>query len=134
MRPVIIFTDPLAGCDRALRVMDSLGIEVKDTTPLLAVLEDLYKLERASTSLGLPIPPDTVPTAKEEITRRLNRSIRDVLGLERVNVKVVVGSLIDEAKVFIQENEPDIIVWGCNVSTELCRFINTVNIPSLLIK
>ncbi|MDQ7083326.1 MAG: hypothetical protein Q9N34_10600 [Aquificota bacterium] len=79
---------------------------------VLVVLEDLYKLEKASVSLGLPIPKDTVPEAKRRILDRIQNIWRHIGGPD-IGMEVVAGDLKEE--VFsgrLKDRRPDLIIWG----------------------
>ncbi len=78
---------------------------------ILVVLEDIYMLEKTSSSFGLPSSPDLVPKAKDKINRKL-----DVI-IEKNNIKLKIKEItvdkIDSAvSKFIREWNPKTVILG----------------------
>ncbi|HIQ30830.1 MAG TPA: hypothetical protein EYH49_01520 [Aquifex aeolicus] len=136
MKVALVLTDSSGECRKALewlaRYEEAFGADPE----VFIVLEDLYRLEDAGVSLGIPIPPGTVKSAKEEFQRRVINLWRRVKDDDdaKLSVETVAGVLREEVVSFTERSSPDILLWGCHPTAELCRVIESVNVPSLIIK
>ncbi len=136
MKITLILSDSSAECGKALERLNLYGSIMSASTDVFVVLEDIYRLEKASVSLGVPLPPDTLNSAKERIKGRIQSLWRRIKADEKaqVPVKVVAGELPEEVLRFAQEEKPDMILWGCPPTQVLCGIIDKINIPLLIIK
>ncbi len=128
-----MLTDSSTDCGKALERLKDMGEKLSTDVSVLVVLEDLYRLEKASVSLGLPIPKDTVPEAKRRVSDRLKTLWRHIDERD-VEIDVVVGDLKEEVVARVKDRKPEMILWGCAVTSSVCRIIDEVEIPSLIIK
>ena len=128
-----MLTDSSTDCGKALERLKDMGEKFSTDVSVLVVLEDLYRLEKASVSLGLPIPKDTVPEAKSRVRDRLKTLWRHIDERD-VEIDVVVGDLKEEVVARVKDRKPEMILWGCAVTSSVCRIIDEVEIPSLIIK
>ncbi len=133
MEVLLVLTDSSSDCGKALEMLREVGEKFSAGKKVLVVLEDLYRLEKASVSLGLPIPKDTLPEAKRRITDRI-RGIWRHLGGDEIHVEAVAGDLREEVLRKVNSEKVDMIIWGCEVNPSVCRAIDEVEIPSLIIK
>ena len=133
---VLILTDSSAECGKALEMLAKYEELFSANVSVFVVLEDVYKLESASVSLGVPLPPDTVKNAKNRAVDRVKHLWRHVKGDEeaQIDITTVAGELREEVVKFVEERKPDMIMWGCHPTPVLCRIIDEINIPSLIIK
>ncbi len=98
------------------------------------ILEDLYKLEKASVSLGFPLPPETVPQTKDKVLKKV-KHIWESVGGEDLTISVVAGEIRDEVTRYVKETgDVGLVMWGCNPSVNVCSVIDDIDIPSLIIK
>ncbi len=130
---LLVLTDSSTDCGKALERLKDMGEKLSTDVSVLVVLEDLYRLEKASVSLGLPIPKDTVPEAKRRVSDRLKTLWRHIDERD-VEIDVVVGDLKEEVVARVKDRKPEMILWGCAVTSSVCRIIDEVEIPSLIIK
>ena len=130
---LLVLTDSSVECGKALETLKDMGEKFSAGTGVLVVLEDLYRLEKASLSLGLPIPRDAVPEAKKRILDRIQNIWRHIGGQD-ISMEVVAGDLREEVLKRLKDKKPDLIIWGCTLTSSLCRIIDEVEIPSLIIK
>jgi nucleotide-binding universal stress UspA family protein len=133
MEILLVLTDSSTDCGKALEVLKDMGEKFSATVKILAVLEDLYRLEKTSVSLGLPIPRDTVPEAKRRVKERL-KGIWRQLGGPEVEMEVVAGDLREEVLRRVPQDERGLLIWGCALTPSVCRIIDEIGIPSLIIK
>ncbi len=134
MRVVLILTDTTGHCRRALEYLKDISEKFSAQREVFIVLEDIYKLEKASVSLGFPLPPDTVPQTKEKVMGKVKHVWEHIDGSE-LEVKVVAGELKEEVNNFLSSKEDvGLIIWGCSPSPNVCRVIDDIEIPSLIIK
>ncbi len=136
MKIALILTDSSTECRKALDMLARYEELFSADVEVLAVLEDLYRLESASVSLGVPLPPDTVSSAKKRTKDRIKHLWRHAKGNEEAEIKIrtVAGELREEVGKFVSEEKPDMILWGCQPTPVLCRIIDEINVPSLIIK
>ncbi|GAB6066661.1 universal stress protein [Aquifex pyrophilus] len=134
MKALLVFTDTFSDCERALRFAVDFTQKLNAELEILVVLEDLYHLERGSTTFGMPVPPDV----KNEAVRRVERKLKENWekyaseGLPSVSYKV--GPLHEEVKRFVEGKEYQLIMWACYPSAYLCKIIDDLNTASLIIK
>ncbi len=136
MKIALVLTDSSADCRKALESLSRYGDLFSAEVEVFIVMEDLYRLESASVSMGVPLPPDTVSKAKESILNRVKSLWRKIKEDERatLEIKTVAGFLQEELPKLIEENEPDMLLWGCQPISSLCRVIEELDIPTLIIK
>lgn len=136
MRIVLILSDSSSECKKALETLDRYGEAFSADIGVFVILEDLYRLESASVSLGVPLPPDTVKSAKERTENKIKTLWRHIKKDEKahIDIKAVAGELGEEVVKFVREEKPDMILWGCQPTSVLCRVIDEINVSSLIIK
>ncbi len=132
---VLVLTDSSSECTKALEALARFGDMLSTDVKVLLVLEDIYRLEKASISFGVPLPPDTVSSAKKRFSDRMKHLWRHIKGEEaELDLNVVAGDLKEEVVKYIEEEKPEMVIWGCQLTTNLCRTIDEVKVPSLIIK
>ena len=136
MRITLVLTDSSTECRKALEWLARYEQIFSAEVDAFIVLEDIYRLESASVSLGVPLPPDTVNKAKERAGDRVITLWRHVKGDEEASLKlsIVAGEVREEVVKFVNERRPDMIIWGCSPTPDLCRVVDQIDIPSLIIK
>ncbi len=135
MRITLVLTDSFTECRKALEWLARYEQLFSAEVEVFAVLEDIYRLETASVSLGVPLPPDTVSKAKERVRDRIATLWRHVKGEEEsVSIDTVAGEVREEVVKLVQERRPDMLLWGCRLTSDVCRVIDEIEIPSLIIK
>ena len=110
------------------------GAKLGGDIEVLAVLEDLYKLEKASVSLGVPLPPDTVPSAKKRFEDRIQSSWKQLGGEGELVYQVIAGEVREEVERYVKDKAPDLLLFGCSSAHEVCKVIDEVGVSSLIIK
>ena len=68
-------------------------------------------------------------TRQKKFWRKIKEDERATL-----EIKTVAGFLQEELPKLIEENEPDMLLWGCQPVSSLCRVIEELDIPTLIIK
>ncbi len=136
MKITLVLTDSSSECRKALEWLAKYEQLFSAEVEVFAVLEDIYRLESASVSLGVPLPPDTVSKAKERTRDRIITLWRHIKGNEEANLNVdtVAGEIREEVIKFVSDRKPDMIIWGCSPTPDICRVIDQIDIPSLIIK
>ncbi len=136
MKIALVLTDSSTECRKSLEMLKSFADSFSADIEVFIVLEDLYRLESASVSLGVPLPPDTIKNAKERAKNRVKTLWRHVVNDEsaQIEIKTIAGELAQEALKFVDEEKPDLLLWGCQPTATLCRVIDEVKVPSLIIK
>ena len=134
MKMLFVITDSYRDCEKAVKFLVDLKEKVKGEFEVLAVLEDVYRLEKSGVSLGFPVPPDV----KEESMRRVKKAFIanwEKFSKEEVpHINFAVGPLYEEVKKFINGKNFDLILWACYPTAYLCKVIDDLNISSLIIK
>jgi len=132
---VLILTDSSAECGRALEILAKYGDMLSTDVEVFLILEDIYRLEKASISLGVPLPPDTVSSAKRRLTERVKHLWRHIKGEDaEIKITSVAGDLKEEVVKFVRDKSPEMVLWGCQPTANLCRLIDEIKVPSLIIK
>ncbi len=136
MKITLVLTDSSLECGKAIEMLAKYEQLFSAEVDVLVILEDLYRLESASVSLGVPLPPDTVNSAKNRALDKIRHTWRHIKGDESADVDVssVAGEFRKEVLKFIEEHKPDMILWGCHTTSVLCNILNEINIPSVIIK
>ncbi|RLJ70058.1 nucleotide-binding universal stress UspA family protein [Hydrogenivirga caldilitoris] len=136
MRIVLILTDGAPECKKALDMLARYEELFSAEVSVFVVLEDLYRLEKASVSLGVPLPPDTVKNAKERVRNKVTHTWKHVKGSEeaKIIIESVAGDLQEEVPKFVKDKKPDMVLWGCQPTPLMCRIIDELDIPSVIIK
>ncbi len=136
MKITLVLTDSSAECRKALEWLAKYEDMFSAEVDVFVILEDIYRLESASVSLGVPLPPDTVKNAKDRTKDRIKNLWRHVKGDDEasINIEAVAGEIKEEILRFTRERKPDMILWGCQPTPDLCRVIDEIDIPSLIIK
>lgn len=136
MKIALILTDSSLECERAFRMLAECARAFSAEVSVHVALEDLYRLQSAGISLGVPLPPDTIGSAKEKAVRKVKRLWRKVTGSEEADIEthLAVGELLPEVRRWAEEKAPDMVIWGCPETGALCRIVEEIDIPSLIIK
>jgi len=135
MNVLLVLTDTYHDCEKAISYAVNFSEKLGAELDILAVLEDVYNLERANVTFGLPFPPEI----KEESKRRIERKLREVWekltgSTQTPNVEYKVGPLSEEVKKFVEGKGYELVVWACYPSAYLCKVIDELNLASLIIK
>ncbi len=134
MKVTLVLTDSFGDCTRALSLLRDFRDRFSADVEVLAVLEDLYKLEKASVSLGVPLPPDTVPSAKRRFEDRLVNGWKQTGDGEAPVYEVRAGEVREEVVKYVKERNPDLLLFGCSSAHDICKVIDEVGVSSLIIK
>ena len=134
MRVALVITDSFGDCTKALSLLKDFRDKFTAEVEVLAVLEDLYKLEKASVSLGVPLSPDTVPSAKKRFEDRLVNSWKQVGDGEMPRYNVLAGEIREEVLRHVKEHKPDLLLFGCSSAHDVCKVIDEAGVSSLIIK
>ena len=134
MKVLLILTDTTGQCHRALEYLKEVSERFGADREVFVVLEDIYKLEKASVSLGVPLPPDTLPQTKEKVLKKV-KHLWEHVGEGDIEVSVIAGDLREEVKAFLSKREDvGLVLWGCSPTANVCRVIDDIEVPSLIIK
>ncbi len=136
MKILLVLTDSSPECSKAVEMLKVFCEKFEAPPKILVILEDLYTLEKVSVSLGLPLPPSTVEEAKEKVLKKVKRVWKKVMGDEEadVEVSVIAGELDKEILSTLEAERPQFVLWGCEAGAPLCRILEEISIPSLIIK
>ena len=134
MRVALVITDSFGECTKALSLLRDFRDKFTAEVEVLAVLEDLYKLEKASVSLGVPLPPDTVPSAKKRFEDRIISGWKQTGGGDMPEYGVVAGEIREEVLRYVKEKSPDLLLFGCSSAHDVCKVIDEAGVSSLIIK
>jgi len=134
MKVTLVITDSFGDCTRALSYLREFRDKFSAQIDILAVLEDLYKLEKASLSLGVPLPPDTVPSAKRRFEEKIQSGWKHLGDHDLPQHRVLAGEVREEVEKHVKENNPDLLIFGCSSAHEVCKVIDEVGVSSLIIK
>ena len=135
MKILMVMVDSYSDCEKAIKYATDFTQKLRTEMEILVVLEDVFNLEKASVTFGMPIPPEV----KNESVRRIERKLKELWlkhgGSENFpDVEYKVGSLHEEVKKFIENKNYELILWACYPFAYLCKIIDELNIASLIIK
>ena len=136
MKILLVLTDSSPECSKAVEMLKVFCEKFEALPKILVILEDLYTLEKVSVSLGLPLPPSTVEEAKEKVLKKVKRVWKKVTDDEEadIEVSVIAGELDKEILSTLEAEKPQFVLWGCEAGAPLCRILEEISIPSLIIK
>ena len=132
MKVLAILNPENGTCKETLSLLFDLsqkGYEIKE---LLLVLENTYHAERWVISLSMPLSKEEIESIKERYYKKVLTEW-EALGGNEVPIKVEVN----EAKNLLKEenlNDIDLLVVGCLESKSLCKLIETLDKPVLVVK
>jgi len=132
MKVLAILNPENGTCKETLSLLFDLsqkGYEVKE---ILLALENTYHAERWVISLSMPLSKEEIESIKERYYKKVLTEW-EALGGKEVPIKVEVN----EAKNLLKEenlNDIDLLVVGCLESKSLCKLIETLDKPVLVVK
>ena len=134
MKGLLVITDSYRECEKAVKVSvelkEKLGIELE----ILAVLEDVYNLEKSSVSLGMPVPPNVKEESVSRMKKHLTYLWEKYTNTPLPEVHFQVGPIHEEVKKFLQNRSYDLLIWACYPTHILCKTIDDINVSSFIIK
>ncbi len=132
MKLVALINPENGTCRETLSLLYDLsqkGFEIKE---LYLVLENTYHAERWVLSLSMPLSKEEIQSIKERYRKKVISEM-EALGAKLPELKIEVN----EASKVVKEldlNEVDLVVVGCLESKSLCKLIETLDKPTLVIK
>jgi len=132
MKVLAILNPENGTCKETLSLLFDLsqkGYEVKE---ILLALENTYHAERWVISLSMPLSKEEIESIKERYYKKVLTEW-EALGGKEVPIKVEVN----EAKNLLKEenlSDIDLLVVGCLESKSLCKLIETLDKPVLVVK
>lgn len=134
MKGLLVITDSYRECERAVKVSvelrEKLGLELD----ILAVLEDVYSLEKSSVSLGMPVPPNVKEESIKRMRKHLSYLWEKYSKSPMPEINFLVGPIYEEVKKFLQKRSYDLLIWACYPTHILCKTIDDINVSSFIIK
>ncbi|AAC06529.1 universal stress protein [Aquifex aeolicus] len=135
MKVLLVLTDAYSDCEKAITYAVNFSEKLGAELDILAVLEDVYNLERANVTFGLPFPPEIKEESKKRIERRLREVWEKLTGSTEIpGVEYRIGPLSEEVKKFVEGKGYELVVWACYPSAYLCKVIDGLNLASLIVK
>ncbi len=132
MKLVALINPENGTCRETLSLLYDLsqkGFEIKE---LYLVLENTYHAERWVLSLSMPLSKEEIQSIKERYRKKVISEM-EALGAKLPDLKIEVN----EASKVIKEldlKEVDLVVVGCLENKSLCKLIENLDKPTLVIK
>ncbi len=102
---LLILEDNRHQYESAFKYVAKLGMSVI----LLVILEDIYTLEKTSTSLGVPFSKDLLPKAKERVNNKID-TVLEKIKVDIVERNIVAGPMDETAIKYISDKEPETVI------------------------
>ncbi len=102
---LLILEDNRHQYESAFKYVAKLGMPVI----LLVILEDIYTLEKTSTSLGVPFSKDLLPKAKERVNNKID-TVLEKIKVDIVERNIVAGPMEETAIKYISDKEPETVI------------------------
>jgi len=134
MKVLAILNPENGSCTGVLSLLQKLSKEGKEIKEILLVLENTYKAERWVISLSMPISKEEIEKIKENYARKIISNWNSLGGGENLPpLKVEVYDASEALKRTNLENV-ELVVLGCLESNSLCKLIETLDKPVLVVK
>ncbi len=128
-KALLILEDNRHQYEQALSYAGRLGMPLI----LLIILEDIYVLEKTSTSLGVPFSKDLLPKAKE----RVNSKIEAVLEKTEVEIEeknIVAGPMEETVNKYISDKEPETVIICFSDFHRSVKLADKIDMDVMIIK
>ena len=102
---LLILEDNRHQYESALRYAGKLGMSII----LLVILEDIYTLEKTSTSLGVPFSKDLLPKAKERVNNKID-AILDKMEVDLEEKNIVAGPMEETESKYVSDKKPETVI------------------------
>jgi len=109
------------------------SLAISNNLCILVVLEDIYMLEKASTSLGLPSSPELVPKAKEKIKKKLD-IVKSKLKSDLILEEIVVDKLEKAVPELVDKIDPKVVIFALSDLYKSAKLAHQLEKNSLIIK
>jgi hypothetical protein len=120
-------------CKETLSLLYNLQKEGNEILKVLLVLENTYHSEKWVISLSMPLSKEEIERIKEKYTNKVLSEWEALSG----NTDLPVVAEVNEAKKVLEEKDlskADFLVLGCLESKSLCKLIETLDKPILVVK
>jgi len=134
MKVLAILNPENGTCGKVLSFLQKLSEEGKEIKEILLPLENTYKAQKWVISLSMPISKEEIEKIKENYLRKIT-NVWNSLGKDEnlPPLKVEVYD-VSEALKGLNLEDVDLIVVGCLENHSLCKLIETLDKPVLVVK
>ncbi len=134
MKVLAILNPENGSCTGVLSLLQNLSKEGKEIKEIFLVLENTYKAQKWVISFSMPISKEEIEKIKENYTRKIASSWNSLGGSE--NLPPLKVEVYEAYEVLKEETlkDVDLVVVGCLESHSLCKLIETLDKPILVVK
>jgi hypothetical protein len=132
MKVLALLNPENASCSRTLSQLAELKRCGAQIVKVYLVLENTYHAERWVISFSMPLSKKEIEKIKETYTKKVLAEWEAVSG----ELNLPVEAVVDEAKNLIKKisEEFDFVVLGCLDDKSLCKLLETLDKPTLVVK
>jgi hypothetical protein len=134
MKVFAILNPENGSCRETLSLLVQLYKEGKTVTGILLVLENTYRAEKWVLSLSMPLSKSEIEKLKETYTKKVVSLWTSLLGEEKVPPIEVEVNEAHKAVKPQHLNDADMLLLGCLENSSLCKLIETLDKPVLVVK
>jgi hypothetical protein len=133
MKVLAILNPENGTCKDTLSLLKDLSDKGFEISKVILALENTYHAEKWIISLSMPLSKEDIEKIKERYTKKILSEWEALTG-EKENLNIIAD--VDEAKNIVKQlkEEYDILVLGCLEHKSLCKLIETLDKPILVIK
>jgi len=120
-------------CRETLSLLHNLKREGNEILEVLLVLENTYHAEKWVISLSMPLSKEEIEKIKQRYIAKILSEWEAISG----NTDLSVSAEVNDPKKVLEEKDlsgVDLLVFGCLESKSLCKLIETLDKPILVVK
>jgi len=133
MKILAILNPENGTCRETLSLLYNLKREGNEILEVLLVLENTYHAEKWVISLSMPLSKEEIEKIKQRYIAKILSEWEAISG----NTDLSVSAEVNETKKVLEERDlsgVDLVVFGCLESKSLCKLIETLDKPILVVK
>jgi hypothetical protein len=134
MKVVAILNPENGSCRQTLSLLKNLSEEGKEIKEIVLVLENTYKAEKWVLSLSMPLSKTEVEKIKETYRKKVISVWSALTGEENIPPLRVEVCDAPKAVKEMELTDVDLLVLGCLENNSLCKLIETLDKPALVVK
>ncbi len=133
MKLAVVFNPENGTCKRTLSFLYQFFQKGFSIEEVILVLENTYHAEKWVLSLSMPLSKEEIETIKKRYQQKILSEWEALSGNTDLPLKVEVN---ESSKVVssLAQKEIDFLILGCLENKNLCKLIEKLDIPTLIVK
>ena len=133
MKLVAVLNPENGTCKETLSLLYQLSQQGFSIEEVYLVLENTYHAEKWVLSLSMPVSKEEIENLKRRYSQKILSEWEALSGTSNLPVKVEVNESSKVVSSVIQK-KTDLLILGCLESKNLCKLIEKLDIPILVVK